>query len=391
MRRFGSNAFAERIGPPLHRDSTQGPSVSGLSEKLKKARYLSRVGASRAIVRAQGRSAAGYIGCHGMANLGDDAMRQAAQRLLGSSLTVSDYCPNSYERRLEQAGLGAARSLRGIVLGGGTLINPGWLNQIERAQTQGIEIVTLGTGIGSCGFEQSEADLQQVQDDGWRSRLMMMPMVGLRGPLSLAKAHSLGIDHAQVIGDLALAMTPQALPSMDRPRSALVNLSLPKDDGEEELTQAADSIAFTAKLLTDMGWEIRWVAMTPRDVTDIRAMQSKHGVPGLIEQPATAEAFFVIARSCRASLSIRLHTAVLAACSGTPPLLVKYRDKCLDFMSSIDLENRCLSPKEMHASNLSQRIDAEAFEQIGRASYERCAGYRDALTDYAERVVRRWL
>jgi polysaccharide pyruvyl transferase WcaK-like protein len=40
-----------------------------------------------------------------------------------------------------------------------------------------------------------------------------------------------------------------------------------------------------------------------------------------------------------ALISVRLHAAVLASCAGVPSVLLAYRSKCRDFMSSMELES----------------------------------------------------
>jgi len=359
--------------------------------KFKKANYLRKIGTQRIWLRARGATAVGYIGCQGVENLGDDAMWIAARGLLGKYLAFTDYCPPNYERRLEQIGLGASKALHGIVLGGGTLINPAWYRQVARAHEQGCPIVTFGTGIGASGFEATEKDAANSETQDWSTLLRAMPMLGLRGPLSLEKARLFGANQAIVTGDLALALTPDCLPKGVRARRVLVNLSLPTDEAEDELSQAARAIAEAADLLAKRGWDVQWVAMTPRDIQDIQLLQKEMCItPKVIHRPKTVEAFFKLARCCQATLAVRLHAAVLSTCVGTAPLLVKYRDKCLDFMSSVGLEANCLSSNKIDAQVLVDHVETSNHSELGVAGYEQCCEMRGRLEAHACEIIERW-
>src|SRR5262249_22822727 len=107
--------------------------------------------AERTATRRRSPVRIGYIGALGAANLGDEAMFDAARRLLPSSEFVWLGVP-WMEQRLAAMGLSGSRFFDGIFLGGGTLISPYWFPHVKAVFGAGLRIWTFGTGVGSSGF-----------------------------------------------------------------------------------------------------------------------------------------------------------------------------------------------------------------------------------------------
>lgn len=86
----------------------------------------------------------------------------------------------------------------------------------------GLPAWCLGTGVGSCGFSMGHT----TEFAEWLPLLRRFESVGVRGPLSPRTLLRAGIDQAQVVGDLGLALTrDETLPAADPPRF-LVDLAL---------------------------------------------------------------------------------------------------------------------------------------------------------------------
>ena len=124
-------------------------SIISKAESLRKTLDLA---SERRVAGRTGKILRGYIGGIGDENLGDEAMLEAANRLLPESTLVPIGFPRQ-ERRLAKMGLSGSRFYRSVILGGGTLINEYvWSEQVRTALEQGVPVWSLGTGVGSCGF-----------------------------------------------------------------------------------------------------------------------------------------------------------------------------------------------------------------------------------------------
>ena len=90
-----------------------------------------------------------------------------------------------------------------MLLGGGTLINPGYVREVQEALDFGLPVSSLGTGVGSCGFSQPET----VNITEWKALLRAFKQLGVRGPRSRTMLGALDVPGVEVIGDLALGLT----------------------------------------------------------------------------------------------------------------------------------------------------------------------------------------
>jgi polysaccharide pyruvyl transferase WcaK-like protein len=273
----------------------------------------------------------------GEGNLGDEVMLEAARRLLPE---VDLIVPQSAwrERALARLGLSGPSYFHSFILGGGTLIAPYWLPSVRAAQEAGIPIWSLANGVGSSGF----GDAVQVDLADWKAPLSRFQAVSVRGPRSLAQLRALGIERAEVIGDLALSLTsaqsPPPLPAIPR---FLVNVTLPPGQTLEESSYA--SLTDLERLIRELigqGWMPVPVAMHHRDIEPLQTLMNRAcHCPDRVLVPKTAEEFFALVAPCHVAIAVRLHAAILACCLGVPPLMLGYRDKCLDFMESMELQN----------------------------------------------------
>lgn len=290
-----------------------------------------------------------YIGALGEENLGDEVMLAAARRCFPGFTVLPLNLPH-VEESLMRVGLSGAGYFRGVILGGGTLISSYWAPRVKQAGAWELPLWTLGTGAGSSGFDERES----MNIGPWSDLLPSFQGLGIRGPRSLRTVRNLGGAHAEIVGDLALKLAvEQPDPPAEQPRF-LVNLALPRDEiYDPEANDWQAQIEYTVALFARQGWEPIGVAMHPRDEMPIRAMLERalgRIVP--VARPCSAEAFYRLAAPCRFALAVRLHAAVLACCVGVPPLMIGYRDKCLDFMESVDRAEWYLDQKSVAAGEI---------------------------------------
>lgn len=297
-----------------------------------------------------------FIGNDGGGNLGDDAMRSVAQRLL-SPARLETCASNYLERRLSLARLSGPAYFSAGLLGGGTLISPYELERTRHTVESGIPMWAIGTGVGSSGFEMAS----DVDISGWAPVLQRFAYVGVRGPRSARRLRQLGVD-SEIVGDLALALALSRTVMLPAPTPTIaVNLGGSSGaisdglDPTDVVTAAAAGLA----PLRDAGWTILPFAMAPGDIPPLRRLGEALGVDLAILRAPDAGTLLDALGPCRLALTMRLHAAVLATCAGVPPLLIAYRGKCYDFMESLALGDWTLDAYQ-HLDALPARLGSLA-------------------------------
>lgn len=352
-------------------------------KKRRSAAALARTAFTRAGNPGRG---TGYIGFVGHANLGDEAMFEAAKGLV--DVRLESLASRGVEHALAWTPFGGASRFPLVYLGGGTLVNGNYIEMVEECLDKGIRMATLGTGVGSSGFSGIEADI----DLRWIKALSRFDGVGVRGPLSLAQLQRAGVKNSEVIGDLALALTPD-LPICDpASRTMLFNTcSGRSSEDRERLAVFNHGIASEICRLTNHGWKVIPVAFHSDDLVPVQRVLDAAGLSELgIEKPATFRAYSALARRASMSVSVRLHGSVLASMCGMPNLLLGYRKKCADFCASIRAEKNLIDYFDFSEKDLQRKLEGlvvDASEQ-GHKLHASCLEYRDKLTCYVDGISR---
>lgn len=277
-----------------------------------------------------------YIGWTGYKNLGDEAMAQSiSQRFAGRGLVPLKN--GLTERTLERIGLGGADVFSAALLGGGTLINSSYLPLAQYVERSGLPFYAFGTGVGSVGFSGAP----QTSLDGWSDVLNRCRMIGVRGPLSLRQLKQAGVGDAIVIGDPALGFALERATRNGTRRRLLINLTSPPDQGYASGDSAViRTVEKIAKNFSNEGGEVVGLALGIGDAAVLSRFREEAALPhmNIESHHHSVFGFLQAAEGSVGLISIRLHGAVLAACAGVPSVLLSYRSKCLDFMSSIGME-----------------------------------------------------
>jgi polysaccharide pyruvyl transferase WcaK-like protein len=103
---------------------------------------------------------------------------------------------------------------------------------------------------------------------------------------------------------------------------------------------------------------------------------------------ATAEEFFRTVQGCRFTIAVRLHASVLSCCAGVPPLMLGYRDKCLDFMESMDLADWHVSLTDAEPGEITAkaRLLEGKCGEMREPVWNRARHWQAALRKYVESV-----
>jgi polysaccharide pyruvyl transferase WcaK-like protein len=302
----------------------------------------------------------------GKDNLGDEAMLEAARRILPWG---------------EIEARGEARDL--LLLGGGTLINRNqYLRWLLERDSPRIERAVLGTGVASPDFWGLTEDKDQ-----WLRWLGTCAYVGVRGPRSEQTLVDWGFKgDVEVCGDLALALEAQGSSDGEGPVVIAPAWTNGELWGGSDAT-VFEELALAAKEWIDAGREVTLMSCHPSDDRPILIIKELLGDAdtgyhaGYLDVTATVE---LIAAS---SLVVgeRLHACVLAAGAGRPFIAVEYRPKVRDFSESVAMDDFVVRTDELKAGRLvemSRELQDEAPEEMTAA----VATYRRRL-EAASRAI----
>lgn len=274
-----------------------------------------------------------YIGGHGHDNYGDDVMFNILERHLKDEnyklITIHSY---GIEKVLKYFNLSGSAFFERIILGGGTLINDMWFYKVESLLNLKVPMVSLGTGVGSCGLEQNK----KIDFLKWKLVLNDFEEINVRGAISKERLLSIGIN-SNIIGDLALLNGKTRVIKPEKKKIVLNLIDI------KEYNDFWESLIPKIKLLIEDGWEIIPLVLNPIDYEYTKSYFEKLNIKGDFTLVRDENHFLNIISGARFSICVRLHGAVLTAIENIPTILFGYRDKCLDFMGSIDQKRFCLN------------------------------------------------
>lgn len=322
----------------------------------------------------------------GEGNLGDDAMAEAARKALPDFELIRFMHPKQ-EIKLSRLKLSGNQYFKSAVLGGGTLICPTWSKEVEAALRQDLPVWSLGTGVGSSGFDHAdEVDLRE-----WKPLLADFKRIGLRGPRSKAALTSLGLSNVEVIGDLALSLAKAELAPLPKKPKIAINITTPGGKEYRDSKYAAlQELETVLPSFVQKGWEIVPIAMHPCDITPLQNLMNRISQEDTsILSPKDADSFFEIISSCSFTVAVRLHAAVLSCCVGTPPLMLGYRDKCLDFMESMKLEHWHISLQDSKPLEISEKLLhlAETYPELRSDILNQSNAWKQSIETYVSSTL----
>lgn len=312
-----------------------------------------------------------YVGWTGRSNLGDEAMFRAVSEDLfdWAEVKAEDATPDL------------------LMLGGGTLINRGYLRKLRPLDSPRLERVTFGTGVANPEYwgEPREATSE------WIAFLESCAFVGVRGPLSADILDGWGMRReVEVIGDPALSLHPSPDVSPVDGRVVVCpawagGLLWGGSDGE-----AIGAFSDLIKSLDGRGHEVWALSAFPGDDSHIIDMMRRAGLPDLPYLAAhdNAKAGLDLLATSQLVVAERLHGAVLAAAAGTVPVMVEYRPKLRDFAQSVDLADLVLRSDALAGGALIELVDAALSDRDDHAARmkTRVEEYRSRQAKAAGRI-----
>ncbi len=297
----------------------------------------------------------GYIGWLGHRNLGDEAMAHAITHLL-PDLRLVEFKSTDKTKLLERI-RGGRGLLRGVVLGGGTLINS---EDVLVALQAGLARYGTGAVFGTGVLDPLFWDRVPGFVDGlpeWAETLSQVPICTVRGPRSKALLAGVGID-AEVIGDPALALAdPIVSPKLGRS-----HIGLNFGTGRGNMWSRKEDIATWAvtliDALLDRGWRVTLLPVWAEDLSYLRDIARRTRKPvALFEDYLDLQKSLGFLRGLDVFVGQKLHSVVLAHCVHTPAYALEYRPKCREYMVSVGQEHLVMRTDALDLERVLHEVD----------------------------------
>jgi polysaccharide pyruvyl transferase WcaK-like protein len=318
-----------------------------------------------------------YIGWLGFGNLGDDIMWRIFEdlaRRLTPEYRVTPTLPGLDVGNLEPYDL--------VVLGGGSLILPGYVDTLQRALDLGKKAMVWGAGLdwhprkvaeillgeeerlGPKGWAETAFGGGWPADAGPRPTLAspafektMQEVIargayaGVRGPLTRRLLIAAGADPArvEVSGDPGFLARPadqsdasagKSDASAGKSAAGVVGVNWGTAYGRVyggDEARVEDELAAVGRELLRRGYRIRVFAVWGPDLPAAARLREKMGSPHRVTLVGPKQAALAPAGS-EFVIGLKLHANVLAAAAGVPFVALGYRFKVLDFAASLGLQ-----------------------------------------------------
>lgn len=314
-----------------------------------------------------------YIGWLGFHNVGDELLwnlfaayaRQYAPdvRITPSTPTVNWKDISPYDA---------------VVLGGGSLLLPGYMAVLHEAHEAGKPIWIWGSGIDWIGPSATAALLAGANPalgshfsandaERFRTVLAAAAFAGIRGPLSEAALQTLGAcsSNVRVIGDPGLLLAPPAQaepPNKEKTIGLNWGTTYNRLFGQNEAL-VEDTLARAAKMWIANGYRIYLYTVWPNDRPACERLYRKINCPERVtfdRAPYNEQQLLHLLRPFTATVNFKLHANVLSLAAGVPAVMLGYRFKVFDFAASIGLE-RCV------VSTASPQLETDLLETVAFA------------------------
>lgn len=370
-------ARAQRFAGALPRRTAKAARLA--SRTVAGSRHARRLPRSTDLLHAT--PVLGYIGWLHHANVGDEAVYEAIERLFDGRALVSYNDVLPVELQLYR--LLVKRPLfDGVILGGGTLINDrGYLPSVRAAVRRGRPLFVFGTGVREPDFWRPGLAPSGAAGHmgAWSEVLRDAARVAVRGPRSRAILEDHGLTGVDVIGDPALILgevAPRVPADGSGESTVAINLGStgPMWGTRGAVTEAVAGLVHEL----ERRHRLEFVAMHPADLeaaaTLFRALGHELPMRRLFRRPAGAAAALA---GYHAVIAERLHGVVLAHAFGVPAVALAYRPKVLDHMACMRQDDVTVRTDQVSAKVLLETWERLTADRSGRIAA--LVGVADAL------------
>jgi polysaccharide pyruvyl transferase WcaK-like protein len=297
-----------------------------------------------------------YIGWLGSKNIGDELMWEVFNDLCSEYLDLSKYeiIPSNFRMNLEDTD-----PYDCIILGGGSLLLPGYIKILHQFMKKGKQVLIWG-----CGYDWADKEYIKIIEDAKipsylfddKTETLLIDIVnnanyiGVRGPLTYALLKSAGvnINKVEICGDVGLLLKYKTIPSFSpilewkgKDKIIAINWGTSNNNiyGKNE-SDLEDQLVCTCKTLLKQGYKIYMYVLWGGDIEPSKRLYNKIDSYSNIMLDTNMYAggeLLSILKLCSLSINLKLHANILSTIAEIPFVCLGYRFKCFDYVKSLDL------------------------------------------------------
>ncbi|PGY48502.1 polysaccharide pyruvyl transferase family protein [Priestia megaterium] len=325
-----------------------------------------------------------YIGWIGFGNLGDELLWHVFKEL-----SEQYYSEDEIEITPSFPGVDFKNvdPYDTVVLGGGSLLLPGYLQVLQKAADLGKDILIWGSGMDWVEKEQLDKMLAGenislrklfTEKDGelMKDVFNRVSFAGIRGPLAKKALEAIGVDSEKIriIGDPGLLLSANSVG--DKKEKIIgVNWGTTYNRlyGGNELA-VEDALASACKKLIQQGYKIAIYLVWGSDKASCQRLFDKINDPEHVvfdEKLYKEQELMTILSHYTMTINFKLHANILSLAAGVPCVALGYRFKVFDLAYSLGLEKCVVSPDSLTLEK----------DVLNRVAYIE-TNYEDILSQY---------
>lgn len=298
-----------------------------------------------------------YIGWIGFGNLGDELLWNifkdlSDHYLKDEEIKIIPSMPNIDINKVE--------GYDAVVLGGGSLLLPGYVAVLRKAIDLGKDVFVWGSGLDWIEKQQLdqilageapnlERNFPQKDAELIRDTLARANFVGVRGPITKKVLEILGAnsDNIRIIGDPGLLLKPPTDMSQKKEKVVGINwgTTFNRLYGQNE-ERSEDHLVQVAKKLIQSGYKIVLYVVWGSDRGPSQRFYNKINDPANVtfdQTLYTEEKMMKLISSWAFTINFKLHANILSLSAGVPCVALGYRFKVFDMFHSLGLEDYVIS------------------------------------------------
>jgi polysaccharide pyruvyl transferase WcaK-like protein len=299
-----------------------------------------------------------YIGWIGFRNLGDELLwnifQLESKRFIDSTkVQVVPSKPGIDLNKVDE--------YDSIVLGGGSLLLPGYLKILKDALLKGKKVLIWGTGLDWLSESQLlhlvnneqmhlKSTFQEHEVKIFQEVLQMASFVGVRGPLTKKALTSIvgagNASNIEIIGDPGLLLSHNGTGQYSKKIAINWGTTYNRLYGGNEL-DLENKLVEVSKQLINKGYKILIYSVWDQDNMPCERLYNKIGDPAnvtLDQKLYSEQGLMELLSSCLLSINFKLHANVLSLSAGVPAIPIGYRFKVYDLASLINIDKLVISP-----------------------------------------------
>ncbi len=344
-----------------------------------------------------------YLGWIGHKNLGDDMMWHLFRDMSSKYLKKKGYrviplLPHVNINKI---------TYDIVVLGGGSIITPNYINIVYNALKKGKRVYIWGSGFDRMGKSEMELLLQNKLDrkqfdpktiSKLNQVIMHAPSVGIRGPLTYKLFKDLGVNmkKAKISGDPGFILhlyryRPEPKDSnvwtgVNKVIGINWGTSLNKIFGEDELRVENELVAGVKKLI-QKGYKIYIYPVWDKDIEACTRLYHHIGDNENVRMTSklyNQHELRSIIKHFSFTINFKLHPNIISVAADVPFIALGYRFKVFDFSRSLALERLVISTD---SPNIEQQL-LQLEQYISQQRKEIISTYHRQLAIYHQRLLK---